>query len=438
VSRVVVVGGGISGLVRGFALRRRGEDVRVLEATDRPGGAMRTESVEGFLLELGPNTIRPSPELWGLVRELGLEGEARFADPRLPRFIEFRGRLHALAPGPAFLATSLLSAKGKARLFAEPFVRRAGDPRETVHAFFARRFGREVAERLAAPFVSGIWAGDTTSLSASEAFPTLARWEREHGSLLRGALASRRWGRSNEPAPPRGLLSFRGGLETLPRTLSERLGDALTRNARARSLTPAGDGWRVETEAGVFEADRVVVATGAADAARLLRPLDAEAADALAAVPMPPLAVAHIAFPKDAFPAPLRGFGHLVVPDAGRRVLGAVWSSALLPDRAPADQELLTAFLGGSRDPAAAAFSDEVILETAGAELATSLGARARPRLLRVTRYAAAIPQYDLGHAARRAAFDRAEARLPGLTLIGNYRGGISVTDVVRSALETG
>ena len=437
-SRVVIVGGGIAGLVRGLVLRRRGEDARVLEATDRPGGAMWTESTEGFLLELGPNTIRPSPELWRLVRELGLEQEVRFADPRLPRFVEYRGRLHALAPGPAFLATSLLSARGKARLFAEPFVRRAGDPRETVHEFFSRRLGPEVAERLAAPFVSGIWAGDATSLSASEAFPTLARWERDHGSLLRGALASRRGRHANEPAPPRGLLSFRGGIETLPRTLSERLGEALTRNARARSLSRVGGSWRVETEAGVFEAERVVIATGAPDAARLLRRLDAEAADALASVPAPPLAVAHLAFPKKAFPAPLRGFGHLVVPAADRRVLGAVWSSALFPDRAPADEELLTAFLGGSRDPAAAALSDEEILEAAGSELASSLGARVRPRLLRVTRHAAAIPQYDLGHAARKAAFDRAEARLPGLMLLGNYRDGISVPDVVRNALETG
>jgi oxygen-dependent protoporphyrinogen oxidase len=438
VSRVLVVGGGISGLVRGFSLRRRGEDVRVLEATDRPGGVIRTENVEDFVLELGPNTIRPSPELWRLVRDLGLEGEARLADPRLPRYVEFRGRLHALAPGPGILATSLLSPGGKIRLLAEPFVRRGADPRETVHGFFARRLGREVADRLAAPFVSGIWAGDATSLSASEAFPTLARWEREHGSLLRGALASRRQTRSSDPAPPRGLLSFRGGLETLPRALAGRLGDRLTKNARARSLAFAAGKWRVETEAGSSEAERVVLATSAPEAARLLRPLDAEAADALAGVPTPPLVVVHVAYPKDAFPAPLRGFGHLVVPEAGRRVLGAVWSSTLFPDRAPAGQELLTVFLGGSRDPAAAALSDEAISEVVGTELASSLGARKPPRLVRVTRYAAAIPQYDLGHADRRASFDSAEARLPGLRLLGNYRGGISVTDVARNALDTG
>lgn len=434
-TRTVVVGGGLSGLVAGLALARRGESVRVLEASPRAGGAVRTESADGFLLELGPNTVRPTRELWGLVSELGLADSALFAPARLPRFIDFEGHLHALAPGPGTLATTrLLSARGKLRLLREPLVARGSDPEESVSAFFARRLGREIAERLVAPFVSGIWAGDAGELSVAAAFPSLAAWEREHGSLLRGALASRRRPRPSPPLP-RGLLSFREGLETLPRAIAGRLGASLSVGTAVTGLTRAPTGWRVQTAAGPVDADSVVIATSAPAAARLLEPVDPDAARALGEILYPPLAVIHLTYPASAFTQPLTGFGHLVVPAPGRRILGAVWSSCLFPGRAPEGRLLLTAFAGGARDPEAAGLPDADLLEIASRELARSLGASGRPRLLRVTRHARAIPQYAPGHTARLATLAETERRLPGLHFLGNYRGGISVGDVVRNAL---
>jgi oxygen-dependent protoporphyrinogen oxidase len=437
VTRTTVVGGGLSGLVAAFSLARRGETVRVLEASPRAGGVVRTEREEGFLLELGPNTVRPTAEIRDLLGALGLAPSALFASPRLPRYIDFAGRLHALAPGPAaLLTTRLLTWPGKLRLLREPFVARGADSGESAAAFFARRLGPEVAERVVAPFVSGIWAGDAEALSAAAAFPVLTSWERDRGSLLRGALAARKRGRPGEPLP-RGLLSFREGLETLPRAIAERLGASLSLGVAATALSPAADGWRIETSAGPIASDRVVVATSASAAATLLEPVDREASRALAEIPQPPLAVLHLAYPAASFPAPLEGFGHLVVPAKDRRILGAVWSSCLFPGRAPEGQVLLTAFAGGARDPDAAGLSDGDLLEIAGRELAASLGTKpgGLPRLLRVTRHARAIPQYTAGHAARLEALARAERRLPGLHLLGNYRGGISVGDVVRNAL---
>ena len=434
----IIVGGGLSGLVRGHLLAGRGRDVRVLEATDRVGGAARTEKVEGYLLELGPNTVRPTPEIWDLVLELGLKESALLADPRLPRYIEFEGTLHELAPGPQTLVkTRLLSTAGKFRLLREPFVARGSDPQETVHDFFSRRLGPQVAERLVAPFVSGIWAGDAKALSASASFPRLFAWERQHGSLVRGAFASRPRA-PQKAAPktriPKGLLSFREGMETLPRALEARLGSRLKTGCRVNAIRQAARGFRVETDREVLEADEVVVATPAGDAARLLEPLDPEAARALAAIPQPPLAVLHLSWPVEAFPRPLRGFGHLVVPSSGRRVLGAVWSSSLFPSRAPAGQTLLTVFIGGARDPGAAHLPDEALADLAARDLSAVLGVRDAPRIVRVTRYARAIPQYDREHDSRMKALEQAEARSKGLTFIGNYRGGISVGDVVRNA----
>ncbi|MFY9550440.1 MAG: protoporphyrinogen oxidase, partial [Thermoanaerobaculia bacterium] len=192
-ARTIVVGGGLSGLASAYGLIRSGREAVLLEHSPRPGGVVRTESREEFLLEAGPNTVRPTPELLSLVAELGLSGEIIFSDPRAARFVDFHGRLHRLPASPiGFVGSRLLSPAGKLRLLAEPFQRRSRGGEESVRDFFARRLGPEVAERLVEPFVAGIFAGSAARLSAAAAFPTLARWDREHGSLLRGAVLERR------------------------------------------------------------------------------------------------------------------------------------------------------------------------------------------------------------------------------------------------------
>src|SRR5262249_39535868 len=100
VSRTIVVGAGLSGLVHAYKLARMGRDVLVLEASERPGGVVRTEKREGYLVELGPNTVRPTPELWTLARDLDLHGEALLVSSRAPRYIDFGGRLHPLPMSP--------------------------------------------------------------------------------------------------------------------------------------------------------------------------------------------------------------------------------------------------------------------------------------------------------------------------------------------------
>lgn len=428
-----VVGAGLSGLVRAHALSKAGEEVVVFEGAEEPGGVVRSERVDGFLLELGPNTVRRTPEIASLVEELGLSSAVLLADSRLPRFIEFRGRLHGLRLGPFILATPLLSLRGKLRALGEPLVRSRSRGTESAAEFFERRLGREVAERLIAPFVSGVWAGDAAQLSAAEAFPTAVRWEAEHGSLLRGALAARRAARTSST----GLLSFRDGLQVLPLGLAAALGPRLNVRCPVRRITPLDSGgWRIDTDRGARDASRVVLATPARETARLLEPFEPEAAAALEEIPHPPLAVLHLAVRREAASAPLAGFGHLVVPDptGHRRILGAVWSSCLFADRAPEGQVLFTVFAGGTRDPGIVSLPDDALARVAARDLSEALHLTEPPRLVLATRYPRALPQYGLRHAFRMAALDGAERRRPGLVLLGSYRGGVSVGDVIRNA----
>jgi protoporphyrinogen/coproporphyrinogen III oxidase len=178
----------------------------------------------------------------------------------------------------------------------------------------------------------------------------------------------------------------------------------------------------------------VVLAAPAWEAARLVRSFAPEAADALAGIPHPFLAVVHLHVSLASLPGPFHGFGHLVVPQEGRRILGAVWSSSLFPGRAPDGQALVTVFLGGARDPEAAALSDGELTAIAARDTAAALRARGEPRPVSITRYSRSIPQYVAGHLARIDVLARAESRWPGLVFLGNYRGGISVGDVVKQA----
>ena len=176
-SRTIVIGAGLSGLVQAHQLARMGREVLLLEASERPGGVVRSERQDGFLLELGPNTVRPTHEIWALAGDVGLHDQALLVSSRAPRYVDFGGRLHRVPMSPmALLGTDLLSTRGKLRLLAEPFVPPATSGSDTVRSFFSRRLGPEVAERLVEPFVSGIFAGDGTRLSASACFPKLAAW----------------------------------------------------------------------------------------------------------------------------------------------------------------------------------------------------------------------------------------------------------------------
>lgn len=428
-----VIGGGLSGLVRARALAARGEPVLLFERSDHPGGVVRSEKQDGYLLELGPNTVRPTPELWGLVEELGLESEALLADPRTPRFIDFGGRLHALPSSPGGLVgTKLLSARGKMRLLAEPFVRRGDPTDESVRDFFTRRLGPEIAERLVEPFVSGIWGGRSDRLSIAQAFPSLARWEATSGSMVRGGIAEARRRPRGAPRAKRGLLSFREGLRTLPRRLADALGPRARFGSRVDSVVADEGGWKISAAGQEVRADAVCVASAAPEASRVVESFAPEAAAALREISHAPLVVLHLC---SAAPARLSGFGHLVVPSPDRRILGAIWSSSLFPGRAPEGRALFTVFLGGARDPGAVDLSDGALVDAATRDLG-AVGLPDALETLRVTRYAGAIPQYEFGHGRRIDVLAETERRHRGLFFLGNYRGGVAVGDVVRSALH--
>ncbi len=429
---VAVIGAGIGGLACAWRLSRRGIDLRVLEGSSRVGGALRTVEDAGRRVELGATTVMSSTELRGLATEVGLEREIVEPERSLPRFVFHDGRLHEVPKDPFGLAkTGLLSLSGKLALLAEPLrPRRTEEREESIAAFVSRRFGTEALERFVAPVVSGTFAGDPAKLELASVYPRLIELERTHGSVVRGMLLGPR-GETTRPT----MLGFRRGLESLPQRIAERLGGRVRLDARVRSIVRGDDGFAIALADGeVVSARAVVVALEAWGTAEVLRELSPAIAEDLAAIPTPSLALVAVALPREAVAHDLRGFGFLATPGSGLSILGAIFASTLFPDRAPADEAVLTGFVGGATAPAAAAPDDATLVARVTSDLARVLGARGEPRWSRVQRYPRSIPQYDLGHRARVARVQAEVARIPGLRLAGNYLAGISVADTVRRA----
>lgn len=439
----IVVGAGLSGLVAAHGLASRGLAIRVLEAAPRAGGVIGSASRDGFLLERAANSaLDNQPATGALLADLGLQAQhIEVASRAARRYIVRGGRTVALPGSPASLATTgALSLAGKLRLLREPFI--AASPNgieESVAAFVTRRLGPEALDYLADPFVSGIYAGDPSRLSAQAALPRLVVLERTHGSLLRGQLAA---GRARKAARAAGAagptfhsFSFQGGMQVLTDALARDL--PITCNALVRSLRRVDAGrYRIEAdvdrETRVFHARSVLLAVPAYAAATLVADVAPEAVAPLSAIEYVPVAVVASAHRRGDVAHPLDGFGVLVPRVERRPLLGTLFSSTMFAGRAPEGTVLLTSFVGGVSMPGLVDRDDAALQELVAREHAALLGARA-PLWQDVWRHRQAIPQYTLGHAARIASIEHATAS-GRVRLAGNWRGGVSIGDCIAGA----
>jgi oxygen-dependent protoporphyrinogen oxidase len=484
--KVAIVGGGITGLATAFEVQEAAAeagteiDVVVLEAGEWPGGNIRTERVDGYVIENGPNGfLDNAPTTVDLVRRIGLADELRQADEAAARrFIYRNGSLHEVPTGPlGFLRSPLLSFRGRLRVFAEPFARGRPASDETIYEFAARRIGPEAASVLVDAMVSGVFAGNVRALSLRSSFPKMYAMESEHGGLVRAMVArmgekraakkeaeARRAAgedveemtRPGGPAGPGGTLtSFRDGLDRWITQLVEVLRErgvevrtgapvaAIERgapDAAARSGSSAARGWRVRLASDeAIEADAVVVTIPSPRAAPLLEPADAALAEAVAEIPTAGLSVVALGYDvADLDGVDLDGFGFLVPRSENLRILGCLWDSSIFPGRAPDGKVLVRAMIGGAHDPAAVTDPDDVLLSQVRRDLERAMGLGAGPKLTRIYRWPLGIGQYTVGHQARLDRIHGRLAALPGLRVAGSSYYGISMNACIEKAAEQG
>ena len=434
----VVVGAGVAGLAAALELQSAGDEVFVIDPSDRPGGALRTDHVGGYVVERGANTVMVKPPMRAFLEQRRLEDVLIAAAPTSRRRYLVRDHgLERVPMSPLALATTpLLTTGAKLRLLAEPFVWRRRKQEESVAEFIERRLGPQVVSALVGPFLTGVYAGDETQLGARAVFGSLVEADERFGSITLGGLigAFRRG--------PRGLPgshSTQAGLGPFARKLAEQLAEPPALGSRVVALGRDTQGFRVDVTSGSGDlsvtAARLVVAAPSLEAGTLLRGIDGELARTLEDIEYAPIAAVPLGVTPDDVATEIDGFGFLVPKGAGLGLLGCLYMSQLFAGRAPQGHELLHCMLGGVRWPEAAHMSDSDLVARACEDLDRVLGLKGQPESLGVARWQRAVPQPGRDHVARMRWVQERLVDFPGLALAGAYVAGVSVADSLASGV---
>ncbi len=450
--RIVIIGGGISGLASAHYLHRRlGDEVLVtlVEGAPRLGGKIATVPFAGHAVDVGPDALMVrSTVVATLIDDLGL-GDLVVAPNASGARIWSRGKLRPLPAGTLFgipdrllplLWTGLLSPAGVARAALDIVLprRRGPVPADPTIAELVRpRMGAEVFDRLVDPLLGGVHAGRADELSAHSTAPDIEGLARTNRSLYL-ALRKRR-----RAAPPKtgaaALVTLRGGLATLIDALAARLvGDDIRLGTPASEITRTDGGYTVGFSDGTsIEADAVVLATSAAVAAKLLEAESPDLAAALADLPYVDVATVCLAYPRSAAPVELDGTGFLVPPVEGKLVVGCTWSSAKWPHLANDELVLIRCMVGRRGDNRWLDLDDDTLVDLVHGELVEAMGLAQQPVERHIERWPEGMPQYVVGHQARLDAAGMTLQTLPGIRLTGSSYRGVGLASCIVDAERT-
>jgi protoporphyrinogen/coproporphyrinogen III oxidase len=479
--RVAIVGGGIAGLAAAYELekaRGMGAEVeyRLFEARKRLGGSLASETVNGIVLERGPDSFLSEKAAGAeLCRELGLGDQlVPSNDANRKTYIVVKNRLVPLPDGLMFLVPTKLVPTALSGLFSPATkIRMALEllhpPRpsgqdESVAALVERHFGKEAVDRLADPLLSGIYGGDATQLSARTVLPKLVEMETQYGSLTRGMLAAHKQMREKmaamraaqgngaggaqgqsgaRPAGPRSIFTtLKGGLQQMVDALEARLNPQWVRNSTdVTGLHRDGSGWRLRDGEAEEAYDAVILAGSAWASGKLLAATDSALGDELGSIPYSSSITVNLVFDEAQLGPLPDGFGFLVPAVEGRAMLACTFVHRKFVGRTPTGKAVLRAFLGGAKNEALLDQDDEVLVATVRRELSEILGARVvGPQIAteatQVSRWRRAMAQYSVGHQERMKRVKERVSALPGLRLAGNAYDGIGIPDCIRTGRQ--
>jgi len=446
-NRIVVIGGGITGLAAAHRVHEINPSIKVtlLEASDRLGGIIETKHRDDFLLERGPDSfISEKPEALALAKRLGLESQIIQTNETYRRsFIVRNGRLRAVPDGfqlmaPSrmwpFITSDIFSIAGKARMAADLFLpRKSTNGDESLASFVRRRLGEEALARMAQPMVGGIYTADPETLSLRATLPRFLDMEQRHRSLI---LAMLRQGRAQKTGTSGAryslFVSFARGMQVLV--------DAVTRinadfflNTRVQRLV-FDQGWTIITDKDErLKADAVCLAVPAYIAASLLNDTNSQLAQQLNSIKYASTATINFAYRRSAIAHPLNGFGFVVPVIEKRSLIACTFSSVKFGDRAPNDHVLLRAFAGGALQPEVFALDEATMATRVEADLRELLSISEDPLFVEVAKWERSMPQYEVGHLDRVNEIEKLVAELPGLALAGNSYRGAGIPDCIRS-----
>ncbi len=441
--KVAIIGAGLTGLSLAHNLCRKGIPCLILEKSSHPGGVIQTVHESGFTYETGPNTgvignsyvVKLFDELAGLC---ALETAKSSAKKRL---ILKNGTWHALPSGLLeAIRTPLFTAKDKGRILTEPFRKRGRDPYETLAELVKRRMGRSFLDYAVDPFISGIYAGNPEYLVTRFALPKLYALEQKYGSFILGAVKKKF--EKKEPGAERitrEVFSAENGLGSIITALEKSVGtDKLLLNASGINIKPDEDHFKISYSLnGVFcsaETKFVITTTPAPELPSLLPFIEEELMSPVTKLRYARVVQVIMGFRKWEG-MDINAFGGLIPSKENRKLLGILYTSSFLKNRSPEGGALLSAFLGGERNPEVLDVNDEEIISLIKSQIMELLKTDSfHPDIIKIFRYAHAIPQYGKDTGDRLDAVKKIQDKYPGLILAGNIRDGIGMADRIQQA----
>ncbi|HMF77864.1 MAG TPA: protoporphyrinogen oxidase [Bryobacteraceae bacterium] len=443
--RVLIVGGGVSGLATAYFLSKAGIPSTIVEKANRLGGLIKTDLIEGCRLEAGPDSyIASKPAVTELARELPvLAGQVMGSNDEARRIFVARGGklvpmpkgMVMMVPGQwgPLLRSPLLSLGGKWRILKETL----SQPRHRAEDISVGRlvedhFGHEVLEYLTEPLLCGVYGGDSANLSAQSVLPRFAGYEEKYGSLVKGI---RREVREKPNGPM--FLSLRDGMQALTDALSGAIADSTNViHAEATHVERSSLGWRLKAGGAWLQASRLVLACPAHAAGKLLQTEAAPLSAELSAIPYSSAILAMLVYDRTALDHPLDGFGFLVPQAERKTIAAATWINTKFPSRLPAGRAALRGFIVGEEAHRLLNVPQAEIIARVREDFRRFMGITSTPLFSTVHFWPDSMPQYVVGHNRRQQSILKLLGGYPGLGLVGNAYDGVGVPDCVRRAKE--
>ena len=428
--KVAVIGAGLTGLTTAFYLKKAGIAFKIFEKNNRAGGVIKTHHENGFTYESGPNSgMLSKPEVPELLEELENDCTLEPADDiAKARWIWKNGKWHPLPSGMVSgVTTPLFSFYDKFRILGEPFRKKGDNPNESLAGLVLRRMGKSFLDYAIDPFILGIYSGDPSKLVTKYAFPKLYNLEQNYGSFIGGAMKKAREPKTErDKKATKNIFSVEGGLSKFI--------DALVKNIEEENIQLNCSHIKVEKSDNSFVVNgekftHVISATGGYALKNLLPFIDDAKLSVIDKMKYSRVVQVALGF-KNWEGLPLNAFGGLVPSVEKRRILGVLFLSSFLKNKAPEKGALLSVFLGGTRRPEMVELSDEEIRQVIKEEVSEMMQLKTfDPDLLKIFRYNYAIPQYGFESEEKMKAIAELEAENPGLILAGNVRDGIGIAD---------